>query len=152
MVKSLGKAAQSVTRWIEKTPRSTEMEQQELGKVTHNSKTIEHFNHSLVVCCSEPYFTLWFLPAQKGCKSLFKYYFIPTYTAINYHCKVWGSSLSSSSFAAVTNLWVSENATLQNYFQLNCTLHRSWHLQRNRKKDLSYIINMISETVQIFLL
>lgn len=57
MVKSLGKAAQSTTRWIEKTPRSTEMEQQELGKVTHNSKTTEHFNHSPVLCCSEPYFT-----------------------------------------------------------------------------------------------
>lgn len=33
------------------------MEQQELGKVIHNSKTTEHFNHSLLLCCSQPYFT-----------------------------------------------------------------------------------------------
>lgn len=65
MVKTLGKASQSTTRWREKMPWSTEMEQQESGKVTHNSKSTEHFNHRLVLRGSEPYFTSSFFTTEK---------------------------------------------------------------------------------------
>lgn len=150
LVKSLGEAAQSTTRWIEKMPWSSEMEQQELGKVIHNSKTTEHFNHSLLLCCSQPYFTA-ICTRVKWVQDVIQTLFHTPFCW--YQLPLQGVRLIQLQFCSSHKPWgqwecnFTKVYSIKLYFTQNLTFEK-----KQKRKGLSCIINIISETVHIFLL